>query len=53
VASRVRRPEAAPDPAAPLVGAELEGIGEGQVDAVVGVALTLFNGKIIDKMEVG
>jgi DNA polymerase-3 subunit gamma/tau len=53
VASRVRRPEAAPDPAAPLVGAELEGTGEGQVDAVVGVALTLFNGKIIDKMEVG
>ena len=41
-ASRARHP-----------GAELEGTGEGQVDTVVGVALTLFNGKIIEEAEVG
>jgi hypothetical protein len=28
-------------------------IDEGQVDPVVGVALTLFNGKIIDETEAG
>jgi hypothetical protein len=51
-ASRVRGPEPVPDPtdtAIRPVGAEPESDGEGQIDAAVGVALTLFKGKIIDQ----
>ena len=38
---------------APGRRSEEQQIDEGQVDPVVGVALTLFNGKIIDETEAG